>query len=101
MASLDWHALGDDNTVHYRKWRVYELAEKVPIAGHQLCGAPFGGPVAVISQVATSEHGPGRSGVGVSEPMELRIYTSAGASMKLLTLRCICVGSEMGGVRAP
>lgn len=73
--SLDWHALGevDNSPVHYRKWKVYDLEEPVPVGEYQISGAPYGGSVAAISEPA-SPPGPD----GIVEPMELKIYTSSG-----------------------
>ena len=43
----DWHALGE---VVYRKWQVYDMGwgDKFNIDDFIICGAPFGGPLAVI-----------------------------------------------------
>mmetsp|Transcript_24810 Transcript_24810/g.83390 ORF Transcript_24810/g.83390 Transcript_24810/m.83390 type:complete len:854 (-) Transcript_24810:131-2692(-) len=42
---MDWQALGD---VQYRKWPMYKLAWRVAVGESRLCGAPCGGPVAVL-----------------------------------------------------
>ena len=45
----DWHSLGD---VLYRKWHVYDMAWKdekdFNTHNFHVCGAPFGGPLAII-----------------------------------------------------
>jgi hypothetical protein len=75
MSSLDWHALGevDNSPVHYRKWKVYDLEEPIPVGEYQLSGAPYGGSVAAVSE-PSQPSAPG----GIVEPMELKIYTSSG-----------------------
>lgn len=46
----DWHALG---SVQYRKWQVYDMAwtsepsKPFPLENYVVCGAPFGGPIAM------------------------------------------------------
>jgi len=47
----DWHALGETNDVFYRKWHLYDIGwknEGIDIGDYQLCGALYGGPVAII-----------------------------------------------------
>ena len=46
----DWNALGE---VPYRKWCVYDMnwnekEESIQIEDYNVCGAPFGGPIALI-----------------------------------------------------
>ena len=43
----DWHALGE---VVYRKWQVYDMGwgDEFNIDDFIICGAPFGGPLAMI-----------------------------------------------------
>ena len=67
----DWHNLGE---VLYRKWHVYDMGweeEGIQIENYFVCGAQFGGPVAMIrddrKNTATAE-----------EKGKLRIYTSSG-----------------------
>lgn len=83
--SLDWHALGevDNSPVHYRKWKVYDLEEPVPVGEYQLSGAPYGGSIAAVSQ-PSSPPGPG----GIVEPMELKIYTSSGVYLLISVVMC-------------
>lgn len=47
MSLVDWHSLGE---VLYRKWQVYDMAwgEDFNIDDYIICGAPFGGPLAMI-----------------------------------------------------
>jgi len=44
---VDWHSLGE---VLYRKWQVYDMGwgEDFNIDDYIMCGAPFGGPLALI-----------------------------------------------------
>ena len=43
----DWHSLGE---VQYRKWQVYDMdwGEDFNLDNYLICGAPFGGPIALI-----------------------------------------------------
>ena len=67
----DWHNLGE---VLYRKWHVYDMGwqnEAMQIENFQVCGAQFGGPIAMIRdnrKSSTSEDGKAK----------LRIFTSSG-----------------------
>lgn len=46
MYSEDWQALGD---VQFRKWDCYEsLGWDISVDDHQVVGAPYGGPLAVL-----------------------------------------------------
>ena len=78
-ASLGWHALGEQNSqpTHYRKFKVYDLAETLAISECQFSGSSFGGPVACIAAA-----GGGRAAAAVpggpSDPMELRMYSASG-----------------------
>eukprot|EP00981_Chlorochromonas_danica_P005324 scaffold1069_cov186-Ochromonas_danica.AAC.9 len=68
----DWHALG---VVQYRKWHVYDMAwmEKgvgVALENYLVCGAPFGGPIALFPDTKRLE-----------QPLKLQIYTSAGTKL--------------------
>lgn len=68
----DWHALG---VVQYRKWHVYDMAwiEKgvgIALENYLVCGAPFGGPIALFPDTKRSE-----------QPLKLQIYTSAGIKL--------------------
>ena len=53
----DWHPLG---AVMYRKWHVYDMAwdEKIKLENFHVCGAPFGGPVALILDNKKSQQMP-------------------------------------------
>jgi len=44
---VDWHSLGE---VVYRKWQVYDMGwgDKFDIDDYVICGAPYGGPLALI-----------------------------------------------------
>lgn len=70
----DWHNLGD---VLYRKWHVYDMGwthENVQIDNFHVCGAQFGGPLAMIRDDRKA------SGSTSNEDMKgkLYIYTSSG-----------------------
>lgn len=63
----DWHNLGE---VLYRKWHVYDMGwqdHTIQIENYLVCGAQFGGPLAMISKIVTPE-----------EKSKLRIFTSSG-----------------------
>lgn len=45
MYSEDWQALGD---VQFRKWECYQLDWDINVDDHQVVGAPYGGPLAVL-----------------------------------------------------
>ena len=66
----DWNALGD---VLYRKWHVYDMGwgENMQIEDFHVCGAPFGGPLALIRDDRKPQGSPN------SKP-KLRIFTSSG-----------------------
>mmetsp|Transcript_15400 Transcript_15400/g.23213 ORF Transcript_15400/g.23213 Transcript_15400/m.23213 type:complete len:848 (-) Transcript_15400:170-2713(-) len=71
----DWNALGE---VLYRKWQTYDMqwGSDMHIEDFQMCGAPFGGPLAMIRDekkfVALS---------GETAKSKLRIFTSAGRKL--------------------
>ena len=46
----DWHPLGQ---VLYRKWNVYDMAwnSNIKLENFIVCGAPYGGPIAMILDV--------------------------------------------------
>lgn len=79
----DWHALG---SVQYRKWHVYDMAWTPPgftaadnrpmsLENYQVCGAPFSGPVAVLTD-------PRKAPANDSaKPMMLGIYSSSGTKI--------------------
>jgi hypothetical protein len=76
----DWNALGE---VLYRKWHVYDMGwGETQIEDYNICGAPFGGPLATLLNdrklVALS---------GENAKPKLRIYSSAGK--KLSEVLCI------------
>ena len=67
----DWNALGE---VLYRKWHVYDMGwgENMQVDDFHMCGAPFGGPIAVIrddKKNSISNDG---------SKSKLRIFTSSG-----------------------
>lgn len=70
MFIADWNALGD---VLYRKWNVYDMGwgEKVKIEDFLICGAPFGGPLAMIRDDRKKSEDD-------LTPPKLWIYTSSG-----------------------
>lgn len=52
VGQQDWHSLGE---VLYRKWNIYDMGwkpEKIKLEEHRVCGAQFGGPIAVIRESA-------------------------------------------------
>lgn len=67
----DWHALGD---LLYRKWHVYDMewGENMNIDEYMICGAPFGGPLAMIRDDKKLIP------VGADMRAKLWIFTSAG-----------------------
>lgn len=79
----DWHALG---SVQYRKWQVYDMAWTPPgftavdarpmsLENYQVCGAPFSGPVAVLTD-------PRKAPVAdSSKPMMLGTFSSSGTKI--------------------
>lgn len=76
--SNDWHALG---SVQYRKWHVYDMAWDVDPLGRPfalenfvVCGAPFGGPIAMYLD-------PKKPGNDATKPTYLLIYTSSGVKL--------------------
>lgn len=55
--NTDWHPLG---AILYRKWGVYDMQwdERIRLENFYVCGAPFGGPIALIAderKVAATE----------------------------------------------
>ncbi len=72
MSYGDWNVLGE---VFYRKWHVYDTAwgPDINLDEYLICGAPFGGPIAMIRDdrklVALS---------GDNAKPKLRIFTTAG-----------------------
>jgi vacuolar protein sorting-associated protein 16 len=71
----DWNSLGE---ILYRQIPVYEMAwkDKIHIDEYLICGAPFGGPIAMIRDdkklVAITEE---------NIKPKLRIFTSSGNSL--------------------
>lgn len=72
---VDWNALGE---VPYKKWHVYDMEwlDTIQIEDYHVCGAPFGGPIALIRDdkkltQLTDEH---------LKP-KLRIFTSSGKKL--------------------
>lgn len=53
----DWHPLG---AILYRKWQVYDMAwdSKIKLENFIVCGAPFGGPIAMMLDAKRSGHLP-------------------------------------------
>ena len=48
LGEQQWHALGD---VQYRKWQVFAMGwDQMRLENFRVCGAPFGGPVALIRE---------------------------------------------------
>ena len=72
----DWHSLGD---VLYRKWHVYDMLWKdkkdFNMHNFQVCGAPFGGPLAIIKDDMKGNLGSNPPTVIESK---LWIYSSSG-----------------------
>lgn len=69
----EWHPLG---AVLYRKWQVYDIDwdEEIKLDQCLVCGAPFGGPVAIIPDYR-------KAGSIPDKPFYLSIYTSSGVLM--------------------
>ena len=69
----DWHSLGE---ILYRKWHVYDMSwkdnESFDISKQHFCGAPFGGPIAVITDLVQ------KSSKSEFES-KLKIFTTSGA----------------------
>jgi hypothetical protein len=94
----DWHSLGE---VSYRKWHVYDMEwqgssntpQKDGNAGITddslnnciVCGAQFGGPLAVIKDTRKQSNAKDSGSTGPSSSIaqegKLKIYTSAGSKM--------------------
>jgi hypothetical protein len=50
---MDWHTLGD---VHYRKRVLYQkMGWNISISEHVVCGAPFGGGLALIRRCGSKD----------------------------------------------
>jgi len=83
-ADLDWNALGEVNgsPVHYRKWSVYALKDKINVADAIISGAPYGGPIAAILSTGAGRPGQGSVPGQPPDPMELRIYSSSGTARR-------------------
>jgi hypothetical protein len=84
----DWHPLGQ---VSYRKWQVYDMEwiDKFNLQNFNVCGAPFGGPIAISldnkNANPSSEY-----------KSKVLIYTSSGVKISEISLgdhyNLVCMG---------
>lgn len=86
----DWYALG---AVQYRKWNIYDLnwtttqgGAQVPVSleNYIVCGAPFGGPIAMIPDIRrlNSVTNPQQPAPGSDmNKNKLLIFTSSGSPL--------------------
>lgn len=72
----DWHPLG---AILYRKWAAYLykdenaiLNQTTKLEEYAICGAPYGGPIALVSLPASTTNGP---------PQRLILSTSSGLKL--------------------
>ena len=119
MANLEWHALGEAKGAtqppQYRKWKLYDLQNVIPIDQERIAGAPFGGPVASVSPpqgggqdpddqasyASLKSNGgdssmPSASALLDSKPTMLRIFSSAGELLATEPIRVLAPIVAMG-----
>lgn len=79
MSTADWHSLGE---VPYRKFPVYETmgwADTIQIEDYIVCGANFGGPLALLtSNRKTTQKSSASGEVSGDTKSRLSFYTSSG-----------------------